>query len=78
MPDEARSAHALFPLTGRRHPHVPSPGGPPSRRSPSGTASTPPGLRTPDDGSWATMRDHLVERLPRVTAARLDAMLREV
>ena len=34
-------------------------------------------LRTPDDGPWATMRDHLVARLPRLPAARLDAMLRE-
>ena len=34
-------------------------------------------LRTPDDGSWVTMRDHLVDRLPRLPAARLDAMLRE-
>ena len=34
-------------------------------------------LRTPDDGPWVTMRDHLVDRLPRLPAARLDAMLRE-
>ena len=34
-------------------------------------------LRTPDDGPWATMRDHLVARLPRVAPARIDAMLRE-
>ncbi|MFC4944479.1 RluA family pseudouridine synthase [Pseudonocardia sp. GCM10023141] len=38
-------------------------------------------LRTPvvDPGAagWATMRDHLVERLPRVAPARIDAMLRE-
>ena len=34
-------------------------------------------LRTPADASWATMRDHLVERLPRVDPARIDAMLRE-
>jgi tRNA pseudouridine32 synthase / 23S rRNA pseudouridine746 synthase len=34
-------------------------------------------LRTPPDTSWATMRDHLVERLPRVDPARIDAMLRE-
>lgn len=32
-------------------------------------------LRTPVDGGWATMRDHLVERLPRVDPARIDAML---
>jgi tRNA pseudouridine32 synthase/23S rRNA pseudouridine746 synthase len=34
-------------------------------------------LRTPAQSSWATMRDHLVERLPRVDPARIDAMLRE-
>ena len=34
-------------------------------------------LRTPDDGLWVTMRDHLVDRLPRLPATRLDAMLRE-
>jgi len=34
-------------------------------------------LRTPDDGMWVTMRDHLVDRLPRLPATRLDAMLRE-
>jgi tRNA pseudouridine32 synthase / 23S rRNA pseudouridine746 synthase len=34
-------------------------------------------LRTPAETSWATMRDHLVERLPRVDPARIDAMLRE-
>lgn len=34
-------------------------------------------LRTPAALSWATMRDHLVERLPRVDPARIDAMLRE-
>jgi tRNA pseudouridine32 synthase / 23S rRNA pseudouridine746 synthase len=33
-------------------------------------------LRTPDDGPWTTMRDHLVARLPRVEPARIDAMLR--
>ena len=32
-------------------------------------------LRTPDDGPWTTMRDHLVARLPRVAPARIDAML---
>jgi tRNA pseudouridine32 synthase / 23S rRNA pseudouridine746 synthase len=32
-------------------------------------------LRTPDDGPWPTMRDHLVARLPRVAPARIDAML---
>jgi tRNA pseudouridine32 synthase/23S rRNA pseudouridine746 synthase len=34
-------------------------------------------LRTPAETSWATMRDHLVARLPRVDPARIDAMLRE-
>jgi tRNA pseudouridine32 synthase / 23S rRNA pseudouridine746 synthase len=34
-------------------------------------------LRTPDDGLWVTMRDHLVDRLPRLPVTRLDAMLRE-
>jgi tRNA pseudouridine32 synthase/23S rRNA pseudouridine746 synthase len=34
-------------------------------------------LRTPAEGGWATMRDHLVERLPRVSPSRIDAMLRE-
>lgn len=34
-------------------------------------------LRTPAEMSWATMRDHLVARLPRVEPARIDAMLRE-
>ena len=34
-------------------------------------------LRTPDDGLWVTMRDHLVDRLPRLPITRLDAMLRE-
>ncbi|MCH6164604.1 pseudouridine synthase [Pseudonocardia alaniniphila] len=34
-------------------------------------------LRTPAVGSWTTMRDHLVERLPRVDPARIDSMLRE-
>ena len=34
-------------------------------------------LRTPAETRWASMRDHLVERLPRVAPARIDAMLRE-
>jgi tRNA pseudouridine32 synthase/23S rRNA pseudouridine746 synthase len=34
-------------------------------------------LRTPDEGPWTTMRDHLVARLPRVEPVRIDAMLRE-
>ncbi|MEU6128089.1 pseudouridine synthase [Saccharopolyspora sp. NPDC047091] len=33
-------------------------------------------LRTPDAGSWATMRDHLVDRLP-IPADEVDRMLRE-
>lgn len=35
----------------------------------------PARLRLPEDGQWATVRDHLVERLPRVDPARIDAML---
>jgi len=34
-------------------------------------------LWLPKDGSWATVRAHLVERLPRVDPARIDTMLRE-
>ncbi|MGI8816127.1 MAG: pseudouridine synthase [Pseudonocardia sp.] len=34
-------------------------------------------LRLPLDGPWRTLREHLVERLPRVTPERIDAMLRE-
>jgi tRNA pseudouridine32 synthase/23S rRNA pseudouridine746 synthase len=38
-------------------------------------------LRTPaeppEGRRWVTMRDHLVDRLPRVDPARIDAMLRE-
>jgi tRNA pseudouridine32 synthase/23S rRNA pseudouridine746 synthase len=34
-------------------------------------------LRTPAETRWLTMRDHLVERLPRVEPARIDEMLRE-
>lgn len=37
----------------------------------------PARLRLPEDGQWATIRDHLVERLPRVPAARIDELLRE-
>ncbi|MBK0869477.1 MAG: pseudouridylate synthase [Saccharopolyspora sp.] len=33
-------------------------------------------LRTPDGGTWPTMRDHLVDRLP-IAAAEVDRMLRE-
>lgn len=35
----------------------------------------PARLRLPEDGTWATIRDHLVERLPRVLPARIDKML---
>lgn len=31
-------------------------------------------LRLPDDGTWPTVRDFLVARLPRVEPARIDAM----
>ncbi|MFF0452262.1 RluA family pseudouridine synthase [Nocardia africana] len=37
----------------------------------------PARLRLPEDGTWATIRDHLVHRLPRVPAARIDEMLAE-
>ncbi|WP_067819255.1 RluA family pseudouridine synthase [Nocardia inohanensis] len=37
----------------------------------------PARLRLPEDGEWATIRDHLVERLPRVDPARIDELLRE-
>ncbi|UFS95362.1 RluA family pseudouridine synthase [Nocardia huaxiensis] len=37
----------------------------------------PARLRLPEEGDWATIRDHLVERLPRVPAARIDELLRE-
>ncbi|WP_110080065.1 RluA family pseudouridine synthase [Actinokineospora spheciospongiae] len=32
-------------------------------------------LRLPDGGPWVTVRDHLVERLPRVEPSRVDEML---
>ncbi|MGF6887190.1 tRNA pseudouridine32 synthase/23S rRNA pseudouridine746 synthase [Nocardia sp. GAS34] len=35
----------------------------------------PARLRLPDDDSWATIRDHLVERLPRVAPSRIDELL---
>ncbi|WP_418153967.1 RluA family pseudouridine synthase [Actinoalloteichus caeruleus] len=34
-------------------------------------------LRLPADGPWATLRDHLVDRLPRVAPERIDALFRE-
>ena len=34
-------------------------------------------LRTPPEVRWGTMREHLVERLPMVGPARIDAMLAE-
>lgn len=34
-------------------------------------------LRLPTEGPWATLREHLVDRLPRVAPERIDAMLRE-
>jgi tRNA pseudouridine32 synthase/23S rRNA pseudouridine746 synthase len=37
----------------------------------------PARLRLPEAGPWATIRDHLVERLPRVAPERIDAMLAE-
>ncbi|NKY30149.1 RluA family pseudouridine synthase [Nocardia gamkensis] len=35
----------------------------------------PARLRLPEQGHWATIRDHLVERLPRVPATRIDELL---
>ncbi|WP_067833476.1 RluA family pseudouridine synthase [Nocardia lijiangensis] len=37
----------------------------------------PARLRLPETGEWATIRDHLVERLPRVAPERIDQLLRE-
>lgn len=34
-------------------------------------------LRLPTEGPWPTVRAHLMERLPRVPPARIDAMLRD-
>ncbi|SEQ75979.1 tRNA pseudouridine32 synthase / 23S rRNA pseudouridine746 synthase [Lentzea xinjiangensis] len=34
-------------------------------------------LKLPADGPWPSLRDHLVERLPRVEPARIEEMLRE-
>jgi tRNA pseudouridine32 synthase/23S rRNA pseudouridine746 synthase len=34
-------------------------------------------LRLPAEGPWRTLREHLVDRLPRVAPERIDAMLRE-
>ncbi len=35
----------------------------------------PARLRLPEDGTWPTVRAYLVDRLPRVDPARIDAML---
>ncbi|KAA2267068.1 pseudouridylate synthase [Solihabitans fulvus] len=37
----------------------------------------PARLKLPAEGPWATIRDHLVDRLPRVDPGRIDMMLRE-
>jgi tRNA pseudouridine32 synthase/23S rRNA pseudouridine746 synthase len=37
----------------------------------------PARLKMPAEGHWLTLRDHLVERLPRVDPARIDEMLLE-
>lgn len=37
----------------------------------------PARLRLPEAGEWATIRDHLVDRLPRVAPDRIDLLLRE-
>lgn len=34
-------------------------------------------LRLPEEGSWATVLEHLVQRLPGVTQGRIEEMLRE-
>ncbi|RAS66151.1 23S rRNA-/tRNA-specific pseudouridylate synthase [Lentzea atacamensis] len=34
-------------------------------------------LKLPAEGSWPSLRDHLVERLPRVAPERIEEMLRE-
>lgn len=34
-------------------------------------------MRLPEEGDWATVRAHLVDRLPRVPAAAIDAMFTE-
>jgi tRNA pseudouridine32 synthase/23S rRNA pseudouridine746 synthase len=34
-------------------------------------------MRLPLEGSWATIRDHLAERIPRLPPGRLDEMFRE-
>ncbi|MCG3755643.1 RluA family pseudouridine synthase [Amycolatopsis sp. Poz14] len=37
----------------------------------------PARLRLPEEGPWTTLLEHLVERLPRVTPARIEEMLHE-
>jgi tRNA pseudouridine32 synthase/23S rRNA pseudouridine746 synthase len=37
----------------------------------------PARLRLPETGDWATIRDHLIDRLPRVAPERIDLLLRE-
>ena len=34
-------------------------------------------LKLPPEGAWLSLRDHLVERLPRVEPSRIEEMLRE-
>ncbi len=34
-------------------------------------------LKLPSDGAWPSLREHLVERLPRVAPERIEEMLRE-
>ncbi|MCX2947498.1 RluA family pseudouridine synthase [Lentzea sp. NEAU-D7] len=34
-------------------------------------------LKLPSEGTWPSLRDHLVDRLPRVAAERIDEMLAE-
>lgn len=37
----------------------------------------PARMKLPSEGPWATVRDHLVERIPKLPPARLDEMLAE-
>ena len=45
--------------------------------SPVQHAIPPTRLRLPSTGRWETLRDHLVERLPKLPADRIDRMLAE-
>jgi tRNA pseudouridine32 synthase/23S rRNA pseudouridine746 synthase len=51
------------------------------RRQPSPLAQRdgldPARMRMPTEDTWATIRDHLVDRIPRLTPARIDEMFAE-